>query len=296
LNQRVGQGDRHRAIGKVCPMAQSGMMEGRGAVVIGGHSGFGESIAERFVAEGAHVVIAGRRRAVVDEKAAEIGAIGFGCDITDDEQVAALVADAAAALADRGATVHSVVNCAGHEQSTLIADLTPERLRSMHAVQLDGAIYCMRHFGNALRELGEGSFVSISSLTAQNPMPGLTAYASAKAGVEYATKIAAVEYGPAGVRFNCIAPSLIETPMTARTFTNPAAIQTLEELTPLRRMGASSDVAAAALYLCSDMGAFVTGQTICVDGGASLLMLPSAQMFADVGRRWAEAQATAGAE
>ena len=106
--------------------------------------------------------------------------------------------------------------------------------------------------------------------------------------MEYATKVAAVEYGDAGVRFNAIAASLIETPMTARIFKMGPAIQASMEMTPLGRSGSPQDIANAALYLCSDLGSFVTGQTICVDGGASLLALPTAQMYQDVGRRWAE--------
>jgi NAD(P)-dependent dehydrogenase (short-subunit alcohol dehydrogenase family) len=128
-------------------------------------------------------------------------------------------------------------------------------------------------------------------LTAQNPSRGLAAYASAKAGVEYATKIAAVEYGEQHVRFNTVAASLIETPMTERIFKVEPAIQALREVTPLGRMGSSEDIARAALFLCGPAGGFITGQTLCVDGGASLLMLPSPQMFADVYRRWSESQA-----
>ena len=93
---------------------------------------------------------------------------------------------------------------------------------------------------------------------------------------------------------NTIAASLIETPMTAGHFTVGPAIQAMREMTPLGRMGSPQDIANAALYLCSDLGSYVTGQTICVDGGASLLALPTAQMYADVGRRWQEAQATDG--
>ncbi len=261
-------------------------LEGRTAVVIGGHSGFGEAITRRFVAEGAKVVIAGRRADVVAEAAASMGASGMVCDITDDAQVAQLVADVTASHGP----VHIAVNCAGFEQSTSIADLTPDRLEAMHAVQLTGALYCMRHFGNAMAAHGDGgAFLSISSLTAHNPSRGLAAYASAKAGVEYASKIAAVEYGDRQVRFNVVAASLIETPMTARIFRFEPAIQALREVTPLGRMGTVDDVAGAALFLCGPEGAYITGQTLCVDGGASLLMLPTPQMFADVARRVTEA-------
>jgi NAD(P)-dependent dehydrogenase (short-subunit alcohol dehydrogenase family) len=260
-------------------------LEGFTAVVVGGHSGFGEAISRTFAGDGATVIVAGRRSEAVEAAAEEFGGVGVVCDITDDEQVQALVATAG----EQTGRLDAFVNCAGFEQSTPIADLTPDRLSEMHAVQLHGALYCMRHAGNAMRETGRGgSFVSISSLTAHNPAVGLAAYASAKAGVEYATKIAAVEYGDANVRFNSIAAALIETPMTERVFRVGPAIQAMREMTPLGRMGSPQDIANAALFLCSDLGSFVTGQTICVDGGASLLALPTPQVFADVARRWAE--------
>jgi NAD(P)-dependent dehydrogenase (short-subunit alcohol dehydrogenase family) len=224
----------------------------------------------------------------VDEVADSIGGTGTTCDITSDDQVRALV-DTALGVQGR---VDIAVNCAGFEQSTALADLTPDRLEAMHAVQLTGALYCMRHFGNAIADSGRGgAFLSLSSLTAHNPTRGLAAYASAKAGVEYATKIAAVEYGERGVRFNCVAASLIETPMTARIFQVAPVIQAMVELTPLGRPGTVDDIARAALFLCGPDGSYITGQTLCVDGGASLLALPTPQIMADVGRRWKEQQA-----
>jgi len=263
------------------------VLAGRVAVVIGGHSGFGLAISQRFAAAGATLVIAARRPDVLEEVAGELGATWQLCDITDDAQVSELARHVVGAHG----TVDIVVNCAGFEQSTLLADLTPDRLERMHAVQLAGALYVMRHFGNAMAQTGGGVLLNMSSLTAQNPARGLTAYASAKAGIEYATKIAAVEYGDRGVRFNAIAAGLIETPMTATIFTFPEAIEAVRELTPLGHMGHPDDIAAAALFLCSDDAAFITGQTLCVDGGASLLALPTPQIRADVARRWAEAHA-----
>jgi NAD(P)-dependent dehydrogenase (short-subunit alcohol dehydrogenase family) len=264
-----------------------GRLQDNVAVVVGGHSGFGEAISRLFAAEGARVVIAARRKDLVDEVAAAVSGLGVECDITDDAQVQAAVT---AAVATYG-RIDIAVNCAGFEQSTALADLTPDRLDAMHAVQLTGALYCMRHFGNSMAATGGGAFLSLSSLTAQNPSRGLAAYASAKAGVEYATKIAAVEYGAQGVRFNAVAASLIETPMTQKIFdARPQAIAALRELTPLGRMGSSQDIANAALFLCGPEGAYITGQTLCVDGGASLLALPTPQIYMDVARRWQEAQ------
>jgi len=265
------------------------MLTGQTALVIGGHSGFGEAISRTFAAQGATVVIGARRKDVVDAVAADLGGIGVVCDITDDGQVQAAV-DAAVEQTGR---LDIFVNCAGYQESSTIADLTPDKLAEMHAVQIQGAMYCMRHAGNAMRDLGNGgSFVSISSLTAHNPARGLAAYASAKAGLEYATKIAAVEYGDAGIRFNTVSASLIETPMTAAHFSAAPAIQAVREMTPLGRMGSSQDIANAVLYLSSGLGDYVTGQTLCVDGGASLLALPTPQMYADAGRRWQESQPT----
>lgn len=252
-------------------------------LVVGGHSGLGLAVARRFAAEGAYVVVAGRRRALVEEVAAELGGTGAVCDVTDDDQVAALVAGI---VADHG-RLDVAVGSAGFEQATPLADLTPERLRAMHAVQLDGALYLMRHACNAMAAGGGGAFCSISSLTAHNPAVGLTAYASAKAAVEYASRIAAVEYGARQVRVNCVAASLVETPMTARIFGNAVAIQAMTEMTPLGRMGMPDDVAEAVVFLCSDAARYITGQTLCVDGGASLLALPTPQLFADVATRLA---------
>lgn len=263
------------------------MLQGKTAVIVGGHSGFGEAISRSFAKEGATVVIGARRADIVEAVASDIGGLGTTCDITDDQDVQALVAFAV----EHTGRLDIFVNCAGYEQSTEIADLTPDKLSAMHAVQIQGAMYCLRHAGNTMRELGNGgSFVSVSSLTAHNPARGLAAYASAKAGLEYASKIAAVEYGDANIRFNTIAASLIETPMTSRVFSVEPAIQAVVEMTPLGRMGSSQDIANAALYLCSDLGSYVTGQTLCVDGGASLLALPTPQIYADVGRRWSEQQ------
>jgi len=262
-------------------------LAGSTAIVIGGHSGFGEAISRTFADEGADVTIGGRRTDEVEAVASQIGGHGVVCDITDDADVRAIVESAV----DRTGRLDIFVNCAGYQQSTAIADLTPDLLAEMHAVQIHGAMYCMRHAGNAMRAAGNGgSFVTISSVTAHNPSPGLAEYASAKAGVEYATQIAAVEYGDAEVRFNTIAASLIETPMTAGIFAFEPMIQAVRELTPLGRMGSSQDIANAALYLCSDLGSYVTGQTLHVDGGSSLLALPTAQIYTDVGRRWQESQ------
>jgi NAD(P)-dependent dehydrogenase (short-subunit alcohol dehydrogenase family) len=250
-------------------------MEGKVAVVIGGATGFGLATSERFAAEGATVVVAGRRADLAADVGERLGGSGAGCDIVDEEQVDALVRT----VVDRHGAIDAVVNYAGFERSTAIRDLDSATLREMVDVQFVGAVAVIRHAANAMAERGGGSIVSVSSLTAHAPGAGLAAYAGSKAGLEYVTRIAAVEYGPLGVRVNCVAPHLIETPMTARIFENRLAIEAIRLQTPLRRMGSVDDVAGAVLFLSSDEAGYVSGQTLCVDGGASCQKLPTADDY-----------------
>ena len=135
-----------------------GALTGKVAVVIGGHSGFGEAIVQRFHREGAQIAIAARRIDVVNAAASAVGGKGYQCDITNNDEVAALIQNVEK---DFG-RIDIAVNCAGYEQSTPIAELTPEKLVAMQAVQFTGAIYCMQHFGNSMAASGGGAFLSIS--------------------------------------------------------------------------------------------------------------------------------------
>ena len=250
-------------------------LDGKVALIVGGASGFGLATSELFTQHGAHVVIAQRRSELAAEVAERLGGSSVGCDITDFDQLEACTAEV---VADHG-RIDVAVNYAGYEHSTPIRDLTPDILEPMVKVQLTGAIYFIRAMGNAMADHPDGrggSIVSTSSLTAQNPGKGLAAYAASKAGLEYATQIAALEYGPNNVRVNCIAAHLIETPMTAKHFQNRLAIQAIENQTPLGRMGHVDDIANAALFLASDESGYISGETLRVDGGAFTQKLPTA--------------------
>lgn len=251
-------------------------LDGKTAVIVGGATGFGLATAERFSEEGATVVVLGRRGDLADEVGRSLGGSGMACDITDFEDLDRATAEI---MASHG-RIDVGVNYAGYQQRVELKDMNPDDLRSMVDVQLLAAIWFIRSMAEAMAAGDGGSIISTSSLTAQNPSAGQVAYAASKKGLEYATEIAAVEYGPANVRINCIAAHLIETPMTAEIFQNKLVIEGVRQQTPLGRMGHVSDIANAALFLASDEAGYISGQTLCVDGAASTQKLPAANDYA----------------
>ncbi len=251
-------------------------LEGKVAVIVGGATGFGLATSQRFAAEGATVVVVGRRGDLAEEVGKSLGGSGFGCDITDFEGLDRVTEE----IVEAHGGIDVAVNYAGYQQRIEFKELTPENLRSMVDVQLMAAIWFIRAMAEAMAAGSGGSIISTSSLTAQNPSAGQVAYAASKKGLEYASEIAAVEYGPHNVRVNCVAAHLIETPMTAEIFERPLVIEAVRQQTPLGRMGTVDDIANAALFLASDESNYISGQTLCVDGAASTQKLPTANDFA----------------
>ncbi len=245
------------------------------AVIVGGGTGFGLATAQRFAEEGATVVVLGRRGDLASEVGRSLGGAGYACDITDFERVDEVTAQI---VADHG-RIDAAVNYAGYQQAVTLKDMTPGDLRSMVDVQLLAAVWFIRAMAEAMSAGSGGSIISTSSLTAHNPSAGQVAYAASKKGLEYASEIAAVEYGAAAVRVNCIAAHLIETPMTAGIFENRLIIEAVRQQTPLGRMGSVDDIANTALFLASDESAYISGQTIRVDGAASTQKLPTANDY-----------------
>ncbi|MCL6645344.1 MAG: SDR family oxidoreductase [Dehalococcoidia bacterium] len=256
------------------PGPPAGQLAGKVAIVLGASSGIGRAAALRFACEGAKVIAAARRIPELEALSRECGAIPVACDITRDDQVEAL----ARVALDRFGTLDVALNCAGFEQSTPIRDLTPERLYNMASVQFLGAVSFIRHMANAMAATGGGSLITISSITARLVGEGLAAYGGSKAAINHITRIAALEYGPQGVRVNVVSPGLIETPMTAHMFIPPVVRAFVRE-TPLRRMGTVDDVVEAILWLASDASSFITGHNLPVDGGQLTRRLPGRDDF-----------------
>ena len=254
-----------------------GRLQGKAAVIVGGSSGFGEAVARRFVREGARVMIAARGEERLRKLAAEIGAEACVCDATDWHQLAAL----AGAALDRFGALDAAVNSAGYADAVPIAQLEPERVERMVAVQYTGALYFIQHMANAMAKGARGgSVITISSLTGTLVAEGHAPYAGAKAGINHVTRIAASEYGAKKIRFNVVSPTTIETPMIAEMWKTPGARDAMVAEAPLGDLPEIEDVVNAVLFFASDESRYVTGQNLHVDAGGSLRRLPRADDFA----------------
>lgn len=259
-----------------------GLLDGKNAVVLGASSGIGWRIAERFAEEGAELIVAARREERLEKLAGEIGGVAIRCDVSDDSQVKAL-ADAAL---ERWGRIDVAVNSAGLNGPGHLRDLTPEFLQEVAAVLFFGFYYFMRHMGNAMAATGGGSLINITSATAIMVPDGNAAYSGCKAGINFVSKIAAVEYGADQVRVNALAPSFVPTPMNfygGMKPTDETHVEFDEELpivqgfldeTPLARIITVDECADVAVFLGSDMSSSITGHVIPVDGGNNLWRLP----------------------
>jgi 3-oxoacyl-[acyl-carrier protein] reductase len=248
-----------------------GNLEGQTAVIIGasGTSNFGTAIARRLAAEGANVVVSSRRKEPLEALAAEIGGLAVACDVTDEAQIENLFAQAV----EKYGSIDIAVNSSGMLHPGLIAELTAETIRPTLEVSVIGALLFFKHAAAAMPN--GGSIITISPLTARLPGPGLAAYATARAGIDYAIKIAAVEYAEQKIRFNSIAAGMIQTDMTDDFFGMDSIIQSHIAETPAGRMGTVDDMAEAALFLADKQrSGFINGQLIDLSGGQHMGSLP----------------------
>ena len=243
---------------------------GRVAVVTGAGSGMGLATAQAFAESGAAVVLADSNEQPLRTAAAELTSAGHqaldvGCDVSDEEQVAALVER----TVDTFGRLDFAFNNAGIQAPpTDAADEPAETFDRVNAVNLRGVWACMKHELRPMREQGSGAIVNCSSLGGLVGLPGRAAYNAAKHGVLGLTKSAALEYAPRGVRINAICPGTIETPMVADMLAK-GELDMDEAIAnqPIARLGQASEIAAAVLWLCSPGASFVIGVALPIDGG-----------------------------
>ncbi|MBO6576927.1 MAG: SDR family oxidoreductase [Rhodothermales bacterium] len=242
-------------------------MKGQVHVVIGASGGIGSAVARRLAEQGALLMLAARREEPLQELADELGCSWRSVDATSFDEVKSLL-DAAVAEFGR---LDGLLNCAG---SILLksAHLTSEdEYRATIDTNLTSAFFAVKAGARAMMKEG-GSIVLCSSAVAQTGLANHEAIAAAKAGVVGLMRSAAATYAPRGVRVNCVAPGLVDSPMSARIVGNEAALKQSEAMHALGRIGRPEDVADPIVWLLDgERSSWVTGQVIGVDGGLGSL-------------------------
>lgn len=242
-------------------------LDGRTALVTGGSSGIGRAIATALADAGAHVLVAARTRSTIDATVDDVRATGGSAD--------GIIADlssraGAHALADAAGDVDVLVNSAGINLRPPMADLDEDTWDATMAVNLDAPFVLGQRLAPGMTARGHGRIISISSQQAHRPFAASGAYGVSKAGLEALARSQAEAWSAQGVTSNVLIPGFVRTPLNERLGSDPAAVSALAARTLVGRNGLASDFAAAAVFLAGPGSAYVTGQSIAVDGGFSV--------------------------
>lgn len=240
--------------------------EGKVAAVTGAGRGIGRQIALALAREGAALAVAATRESTIMPAAEEMRALGASvlplvADVSKEEDVEKFVA----AAYEKFGRVDILVNNAGMSRDNLFLRMKAADFDEVIAVNLRGTFLCMRHFSRRMMKDRAGRIINMSSVAGEAGNEGQANYAAAKAGVIALTKSAARELARYGITVNALSPGLIETDMLAGI--EASVMENLKKSVPLGRLGTTSDIAAAALFLASDDASYITGQTIRIDGG-----------------------------
>jgi 2-hydroxycyclohexanecarboxyl-CoA dehydrogenase len=249
-------------------------LSGRVAVVTGGASGIGRAIALALAREGARVAILDLDEGGATAVATEIAAAGgearpWRLDISDAARVDAVVGEVRA----RWKTVHVLVNCAGWDQPKPFVETTPDFWDKILAINLRGPIACTRAVLPPMIEQRYGKIVTIASDAGRVGSTGEAVYSAAKGGLIAFTKTIARETARHRINVNCVCPGPSDTPLFQKEFaaTSPKLAESLTRVIPWGRLGVPDDVAPAVVFLASDDAGFITGQTLSVSGGLTMV-------------------------
>jgi NAD(P)-dependent dehydrogenase (short-subunit alcohol dehydrogenase family) len=253
-------------------------LSGRVAIVTGASRGIGAATARAIGAAGGRVVLAARSAPALGQIAEEltnagVDALAVPTDVTESESVRRLVEQTLAAYGRLDIAVNNAAG--GGHPPTALAEVAIEDYDSALAVTLRGVFLAMKYEIPAILDSGGGSIVNMSSTAGLQPVGGLAGYVSAKFGVIGLTRSAALDYAAHGIRVNALAPGTILTEQLEHAG-KQAQDQAAASL-PTRRLGRPEEVAAAAVWLCSDEASFVTGTTLTIDGGMLAGMAPFSQ-------------------
>jgi NAD(P)-dependent dehydrogenase (short-subunit alcohol dehydrogenase family) len=247
-------------------------LQERTAIVTGAGRGIGRAIALALAQAGADVAVASRTPSELEEVAAEIRSLGRRAivaptDVTDRLAVEALVDRTVAGLG----RLDVMVNNAGIAPfTTPFLDTPPEGFDACFRANVDAIVHGARAAGRVLLAQGSGCVLNLASIDGFMAEVGLAYYNAAKAAVVSLTRTLALEWAAGGVRVNAIAPGWIDTPMNAPEKADPQAEARILAQIPMGRWGRPEEIAAAAVFLCSDAASFITGEVLVVDGGQTV--------------------------
>ena len=243
---------------------------GQNVVVTGGSRGIGRAIAEGFAARGANVLICSRTQESVETALKEmqdagLKADGVACDVSDEQQILTTVQTAISRLGH----IDTLVNVAGVNRRKRAETVTADDYDFILDTNLRGAFLMSREVGKHMIERKSGAQINIESLNTWMPLKGVLPYAMSKFGMQGMTRGLALEWGRHGVRVNSLAPGFILTDLTRKLWSDPEMQAWNQANAPLGRLGEPEDMVGTAIFLASKASAFMTGQTLYVDGGFS---------------------------
>jgi NAD(P)-dependent dehydrogenase (short-subunit alcohol dehydrogenase family) len=243
---------------------------GQNVVVTGGSRGIGRAIAEGFAARGANVLICSRTQESVETALKEMNdaglkADGVACDVSDEQQILTAVQTAMSRLGH----IDTLVNVAGVNRRKRAETVTADDYDFILDTNLRGAFLMSREVGKHMIERKAGAQINIESLNTWMPLKGVLPYAMSKFGMQGMTRGLALEWGRHGVRVNSLAPGFILTDLTRKLWSDPEMQAWNQANAPLGRLGQPEDMVGTAIFLASKASAFMTGQTLYVDGGFS---------------------------
>ena len=240
-------------------------LDGKGAVVVGAGQGIGRQTTHALAQAGARVFCIDNQEALAKEIADEVGGIPWSCDARERGEVE----DAVAAARRELGRIDALVDIVGMAKYVALLETSDDDWDWTDGMVLRHAFLFSQAAGRAMVEDGGGAMCFVASVSGITSAPNHAAYGVAKAGLMSLVRSTAVELGPSGVRSNAVAPGMVWTPRISQ-FVPEELKKRNEENTPLRRVAIPADIAAAALFLVSDLSSYVNGQTLTVDGGVGV--------------------------
>jgi 3-oxoacyl-[acyl-carrier protein] reductase len=240
---------------------------GKTALVTGASGGIGSAVAKALAAQGATVALSGTREDALKAVAAEIpGAVILACDLSNAEAVEGLIPRAVEAL---GGKLDILVNNAGVTRDNLVMRMKDDEWSDVIRINLEAAFRLIRAASRPMMKARHGRIITITSVVGTTGNAGQANYAASKGGLTAMSKALAQELASRNITVNCVAPGFITSPMTDGL--PDAQKEALTARIPAGKLGEGADVAAAVVYLASDEAAYVTGQTLHVNGGMAMI-------------------------